>query len=312
MRAILAVVVVFALALSATALDFGTPEDLFGGIYTYDVLYAGDTAVTPDAGAFSIQGSFIYLMANKSYDEASETVEWGDDEKATYMVIPVKIAYGIIDGLEIGVTPVFMMKKYERAYVSDVTEYEGTGITDTWVWAKYGFAPEPMVTARLGLKLATGEDDPADDELPTGTGQMDIDGAIMLGAPMGPGWLDGSVGYRFRMARSADEGSLDEGDFKPGSEIRFYAGYTHFIGDTMNLRLGADGFFGSDDEIDEGGSAREFIADPDSRRGIITLIPGFDYMMDNGMSLGVDMYYPLTGTNVDAAWGLGVSVGWGS
>jgi hypothetical protein len=299
-RTMFAVMLVFTLAMSAGAHDF----------YTYDILYTGDTAATPEAGAFSITGSFIYMMADKSYDEDGESQDWGGDSKGTAMMIPVEIGYGIMDGFEIGVSPTFVMSKLEwDSDMREVIEYEGTGLTDTWIWAKYGFMPEPMVTARLGFKVATGEDEPADDELATGTGQMDIDAAIMVGIPAGPGMLDGSLGYRYRMARSADEESRDEGDWKPGSEIRFYGAYSYYISDMMTLRLGADGFFGGDAEFDDGDG---FEAWEDSGANVISLNPGFDYMMDSGISLGLDMYYPITGTNVDAAWGFGLSVGWGS
>jgi hypothetical protein len=300
MRTMFAVIMVFALAMSASAHSFAS----------YDALYTGDMAATPAAGAFSVQGSFIYLMADKEFDADGESQEWGGDTKATGMWIPVKIGYAVMDGFEIGVTPTFVMNKLEwDTEMREVMEYEGTGLADTWIWAKYGFMPEPMLTGRLGFKVATGEDEPADDELATGSGQMDIDAAVMFGVPAGPGSFDASLGYRYRMARSADGDARDEGDWKPGSEIRYYAAYTYFVSDMMSLRLGADGFFGSDAEYDDGDG---FEALEDTGANVMSLNPGFDYMMDSGVSLGVDMYYPLMGTNVDAAWGFGLSVGWGS
>lgn len=298
-RIMLTAVLVFALAMTATAFD----------VRTYDVLYTGDTGATMDAGGFSLQGSFLYLTANSSYDEDGESVEWGGDNKATGTWIPIRVAYGVADGFEVGVSPMFMMNKLEVDGMS-TTEYTGTGIADTWIWAKYGLMPEPMMTARLGVKIPTGNDEPDADEIGTGSGQMDIDGAIMLGVPAGPGSLDASLGYRFRMDRTGDEDSRD-GDYSPGNEVRFNAGYNYFVSDVMSIRIGADGFFGSDPKID----GDPIPAGPDSDvlgSKLVSINPGFDYIMDSGISLGFDMFYPLMGTNIDAAWGLGLSVGWGN
>lgn len=291
-RSILVVALVAALAMSASA---------------YDVLYTGDTAMTHDAGAFGITGSFIYLMANSEFDFEGESVDWADDDKHTSMWIPIDIYYGVMDNFEIGITPIFMMEKCEwddgtRAIV----EEEGTGIGDTWIWAKYMFLPDPMMTARLGFKVATGEDEPDADELATGDGQMDIDGSVMFGVPAGPGTFDAAVGYRFRMSREFE--ILDETyDATPGSEIHFAAGYTYFLNDAMALRLAADGYFGGDAEIDEASR----VTVEDSAMNAVYINPGFDYVLENGVSLGVDMHYPLMGQNINSLWGFGLSVGWG-
>ena len=298
-RTMLTAVLIIAMAVTAGAFD----------VRTFDVLYTGDTGATLDAGGFGMQGSFIYLSANSSYDNDGESQDWGSDSKATGTWIPIKIAYGIADGFEVGVTPMFVMNKLE---IGDMraTEYTGTGIADTWIWAKYGFLPEPMMTARLGVKLATGNDEPDADELGTGSGQMDIDGAVMFGVPAGPGSLDASIGYRYRMDVTGEEDSRD-GDYSPGNEIHFYAGYSYFLSDAMSLRIGGGGYFGSDPTID----GDPVLVGPDTvvvGSKLVSINPGFDYIMDSGMSVGFDMYYPLMGTNIDAAWGLGLSIGWGN
>jgi len=298
-RTMLAVVLVIALAMSASAFD----------MRTYDALYTGDTAETPEAGSFGIQGSFIYLMADQSYDSEGDSQDWGEDDQATGMWFPIRISYGVMDNFEVGVTPMFVMNSLEYGPPSDL-EYEGTGLADTWIWAKYGFALDPIVTARLGVKVATGVDvDDADfDELPTSSGQMDIDAALVFGLPSGPGSLDASIGYRYRMDRT----DADDVEHTPGNEINFTATYTYYLGDAMNLRLGAGGFFGSDPEVDG-----EPIEDPATPgvdmlgSNLVSINPGFDYIMDSGLALGFDVFYPLMGTNIDAGWGLGLSVGWG-
>jgi len=293
MRIILAVALVIALAMSAGA---------------YDELYSNDTAATHDAGAFGIDVGFLYFMSSGGYDSDGESYDW-EDADYTGMWFPIDIYYGVMDGFEIGVTPIFMMDKVTLTDPDD--EYSGTGIGDTWIWAKYGFMPDPMLTARVGFKLATGNDEPDEDELALGSGQMDIDGALMFGVPAGPGSFDAALGYRYRMAISADEDARDAGDVKPGSEFHFFAGYTYFLSETMGLRIGTDGYFGGEVEYDLG-DARDFEAIEDSASSIVYINPGFDYIMDSGMTLGFDMHYPLMGANIDAAWGLGLTVGWGN
>jgi hypothetical protein len=176
-------------------------------------------------------------------------------------------------------------------------DLEGTGIGDTWIWAKYMFMPEPMLSGRVGLKVATGNDEPDQDELATGTGQMDIDGALLFGIPAGPGTFCASAGYRMRMEHSDSE-------VKPGDEMHFMAGYSYMPNEMMSLGLFADGYFGSDYEI--GGDAVE-----DSGATVVYVNPNFTYMMDNGMTVGADFHYPLSGTLVDALWGFDVFIGWG-
>ncbi len=292
-RSTLAVILVIALAMSAGA---------------YDELYSNDTAATHDAGAFGIDVSFLYFMASSGYDKDGESYDWADGIEYTGMWFPIDIYYGVIDGFEVGVTPIFMMDK--TTFPDPTPEYSGTGIGDTWIWAKYGFLPDPMLTARVGFKVATGvaEEDVDAEELPTGSGQMDIDGALMFGVPAGPGSFDASIGYRYRMAKT-----VADIDYAPGNEIQFFAGYTYFLGEAMNLRLGADGFFGSD-PTEDGDPIPELPPNVGDVPGsnVVYLNPGFDYIMDNGVVLGFDMHYPLMGSNIDPPWGFGLSVGWGN
>ncbi len=313
-RNILAVLLIGLFAMSANAFDY---------------LYSADTAMTHDAGAFGVKANFVYLMANSSFDADGNKEDWGDNDKYTIMAVPITVYYGIMDNLEVGVQPKFLMPKYECECMTRETDTtEGSGIGDTWIYAKYMFMPEPMMTARLGFKIPTGSEvyDPAghfsgmpvdeDGDLATGDGQMDIDAALMFGAPAGPGMLDAAVGYRYRMAQevTVDFPARTEYtyDYTPGSEIHFAACYTYYLNDMMNLRLGADGFFGADDDYDyEGIEEHHPDAGKDTARNGVWINPGFDYMMENGMSLGVDMHYPLMGQNMPALWGFGAYVKWG-
>jgi len=298
-RGTLAVILLIALAMSAGA---------------YDVLYSNDTAAAHETGAFGIGASFIYFSADSEFEKDGESTDWDSGKEYTGMWFPLDIYYVVLDGFELGVTPIFKM---DTMTVPDSEiDKTGTGIGDTWIWAKYNIAPDPLMTARVGVKVATGNHEilkqELDHELPLGTGQMDVDGAFMLGMPLPDGFFDGSVGYRYRMAESSEDGAPE---FKFGNEIHFFVGYTHFLNDALNFRVGADGYFGSD-PTEDGKSIDDLgTVDPDDFEtgpSAVYINPGFDYIMDGGPSLSIDVHYPLMGANIDAAWGVGLSVSWGS
>ncbi len=296
MRGTLAVILLIALAMSAGA---------------YDVLYSNDTAATHEPGAFGIGASFIYFAADSEFKKDGESLDWEDGNDYTGKWFPVDLHYAVLDGFEIGATPIFMLDRMTDA--NSVVDETGTGIGDTWIWAKYNIAPDPLMTARVGVKVATGNHEILDGEheLPLGTGQMDIDAAFMVGAPLPDGFFDGSIGYRYRMAESAEDGAPE---FKFGNEIHFFVGYTHFLNEALSFRVGADGYFGSDPTEDgEPIEDESFVGSDEVLTGpsAVYINPGFDYVMDGGLSLGVDVHYPLMGANVNAAWGIGLSVGWG-
>jgi hypothetical protein len=298
----------------------------------YDMLYTGDVAMTHDPGTFGIEGGILQFSSEQWFqdgereDGAVMLVDgsWYADGDAGYdgTLIPVDARYSLLRTLEIGATGVFLMENMsdfadEAGVIENpLTDFETLGVGDTWLWAKYNFSPEPLMSIRVGYKLPTGEDRPDLDELPTGSGQSDIDGAIMFGVPAGPGWVDASIGYRIRTKRAADSREnaawpYGEYEFKPGNEVHFFAGYTQLVGRSLNVRLGGDGTFGSDYEggPDAGGSDTDLAAD--TGVGVIYLNPGIDYLLGSGIWLGADMHYPIMGKNVNAAWGFGLSLGWG-
>ncbi|MBM3307649.1 MAG: transporter [Candidatus Eisenbacteria bacterium] len=264
----------------------------------YDFLYSGDKAATHDQGAFGINVGLWYFMADKVYDSEGESQDLDADWTAMYF--PMNFYYAVMDQMEIGVKPNFQMLKLKAPDdMRTEDEITGTGLGDTWIYAKYMFMPEPMMTARLGLKIATGNSEPEEDEIGTSEGQMDIDGALMVGMPAGPGVFDVALGYRYRLENSDTKCT-------PGSEIHFCAGYAYPMSDMLALKIAADGYFGSDDKSDP-----EDPSDEDSGRNVVYINPGIDYTMANGMTLGADFHYPLMGKNVPAEWGLGLYFGWG-
>ena len=271
----------------------------------YDYLYTNDPAMTHDAGTFGIKANVMFMMSDSWYDHDGNSMTYDEfaealgetlkNAKMSGMWFPIDLFYSVTDQMEIGVQPKFLMDKMTA---DDMDDYEATGLGDTWVDVKYMATMEPMMAVRAGVKVPTGDDEGDKDNGPTGEGQMDVDAAVMIGMPAGPGTFDLAAGYRLRMENT-------DAKWKPGNEIHFAACYTYFIGEMMNLRIGADGFFGSDYEDD--GKLVD-----DSGSNVVYITPGFEYMMDNGMSVGVDMHYPLMGTNIDALWGFGAYVSFGS
>ncbi len=260
----------------------------------FDFLYFNDTPMTHDAGTFGIGAGVIYFSQNGFYDVDGEKFDFEGDMAGTEMYIPVDIYYSVMDQLEIGIKPGFQMNSFTD-FAGD--EFDANGITDTWIDAKYMVMMDPMVTARVGLKVATGDDEGDEDNGPTGTGQMDIDAAVLFGMPAGPGQFGAQVGYRM--------GLEDDDGWAPGGKILFLVDYFHPLSDVMQLKVAADGYFGSDGTFE--GDAIE-----DSGGSLVEINPGIVYTMDNGMDVGFDVFYVVMGANEAAKWGAGLCVGWGT
>jgi hypothetical protein len=294
------------------------------GASAYDFLYTGDGAMTHDAGGFGISGGLMYLMADEYYDHDGEAQDFeelvGVSADWTAMWIPIHVYYAAMDQLEFGVNTKFGMLDLEPA---EGEAAEGSGLGDTWIWGKYMFLPDPMLSARVGFMVPTGNEPEyeafwatgfygpdADGDIATSKGDMAIDAALLFGVPAGPGQFDAAVGYRYHMAREIeiDGGRDDAYDYRCGNEIHFWGRYKYFIGDAMALSLAADGFFGSDDEwtyMDETETV------DDSAANAVWINPAFEYMMETGLTLGIDMQYMLMGQNAPNEMGFGAYVGWG-
>lgn len=267
----------------------------------WDRLYTNDSVMTHDAGTFGVTGGIVYFSANGCYDMDGEKVDFEGDEAKTTMGIPVNIYYSVMDQLEVGVQPIFWM--------NSMTDYEGndydaSGLGDTWIDAKYMFLAEPMMSARLGVKLPTGDDEGDEDNGPTGSGTTDFDGALMVGMPAGPGMFGAQAGYRMFGTQDVDV-MRNTAEYKCGAQIHFAACYRYPMSDMLDLKVAVDGFFGSDDEFD--GETVD-----DSAMNMVSLNPGMVYLMDNGMDVGLDIHYVLMGQNVSSEWGIGLWLGWSS
>jgi hypothetical protein len=264
----------------------------------YDFLYTGDTAATHDAGAFGVKANVVFLSATSYFDMDGKKQDLLYNGKRTETAVPVDIYYSITDRVEIGVQPKFRMLKAEADAhgLFPALDEQGSGIGDTWVKAKFMLMPEPIVAARLGVKIATGDNQPEGDDIATGDGQMDLDGALLLGMPAGSGTFDAAIGYRMRME--------NDDKYAPGSEIHFMAGYTYNLNEATNLGIAGDGYFGSDAKLD--GEALD-----ESGTSAVWINPSIDYTLENGLQLGAGYHYPLMGKSVYALSGVSAFIGWG-
>lgn len=271
-----------------------------GSAGAYDILYTRRTATTHTAGTFGLDAYFYYLTADKEYDEGGNSQDYGNNGKLTNTLVPIDLYYAVTDQFELGVIPTYLSTSYK----DDNGESKGSGLTDLWTYARWMFLPEPAFTGQLGVKFPTGNGEPDSGDLATGSGQYDVDVALLADFPAGPGMFYGSLGYRWRGTR---EETIARGTYKytPGSEIHFMLGYTYYLSEMMQLRFDMDGFFGSDAEEDG-------VAEPDSAENGVWINPAFEYIMQNGVLLGADFHYPIMGQNIPAQWGLGLYVGWGS
>jgi len=300
-RTALALALAIALATSASA---------------YDRLYTGGTAAVAEAPSFGIEGSALFFIADSAFDADGESQDWPDGTRFSGKWFPVKIWYVPAPGLEVGVSPIFRMDTMEFASIED--DYSGTGIGDTWAWARYSFSDEPVLSARLGAKLPTGNDEvlAEEEELILGSGQTDIDLSLMVGLPAGEGLLDVAFGYRLRMERGEDDDVVGEVSYapgvKPGDEIHFLLGYSHRIGEAVKLRLGADGFFGAEPTKDGESIPSEVPGENEPAMSGVFINPGVDYVFQNGVRVGVDVHYPLMGASIEKHTGFGITVGFNS
>jgi hypothetical protein len=290
------------------------------GAHAYDVLYSGDVAMTHDAGTFGIEGAVLHFTADQWFRDGELTdgvvvdrlLRSDDDARYTGTFYPVRARYSPFRQLEVGGIGIFLDEKIEN-YADPATglpDHKGLGVGDTWIWAKYNFSVDPLMTLRLAGKLPTGEDKPDSDELPTGSGQVDLDGAMMFGVPAGPGWINAAFGYRYRTERKADPEDAGSYSFKPGNEVHFFVGYTQLVGESFNVRVGADGSVGSDYEGGPGAES-ENTTTADTGVSLISFNPGIDYVTSSGIWIGLDLYYPIFGKNANALKGFGLSAGWG-
>jgi hypothetical protein len=261
----------------------------------FDFLYTDDFAPVTDEGIFKVKVFPVYAWANSAFDADGESQEFEGDQSWNAIMVPVELAYGVIENLEIAVQPKFVRDAMNSVPIGlDETEdQEGSGIGDTWVKAKYAYPLEngAVVAGRVGAKLPTGDDEPDEGDLPTGSGQTDVDVAALVNYTMEQIMINGALGYRIRMENDAE--------YKPGNEFHFMGEFGYMVNEQTLVSLGFDGFFGADNEM-EGETAEE------SASNAVAVSPGVVYHVSEALALKGDFFIEVLGQNKNAEMGVNV------
>jgi hypothetical protein len=297
----------------------------------YDFLYTDQTPATQPKGSYRLAIELVYLMANESYSEDGKTIELEGDWSATWA--PFDVRYGLTDRVALGLKARFGKLRLESVPSGEpsdngTTDYAGAGFCDLWMWGKYMIVSDPLVTVRAAVKLPAG-DGPADPahavvdslfyldengDLALGDGQTDLDLSVLMGFRNESGVIELAIGYRYRTKGTFEKSDYTY-DFTPGNEVHFAAGYTYELNSALRLRLGTDGFVGTDDraETDYSGANHEpgqiDVLLRDSARSAVWINPSFEYTTRMGILLGFGMHYPIMGRNIPAEWGVDFRVG---
>ena len=187
-----------------------------------------------------------------------------EDYNTTYSenwVVP-SFSFGAGDAVEFGAYFPVLSEKYERDNgIWGTSTNDGSGLGDITVWVKALVTHNPNFGLRVAAKLATGDDAPGDDKLPTGTGQTDIDmGFVLSQYPEKMGFAcDVAMGFRLRLSKEIEGGLSNWGDawyihssgtYDPGDEgrLQLYLGGMPMEG--FGILFGGDGFISLNDRFE--------------------------------------------------------------
>ena len=162
-------------------------------------------------------------------------------ENSESWVVPT-FSFGAGDVVEFGMAVPIISQKTE---FNDTYNSDGSGVGDMLLWLKTSVTKMPWFGIRTAVKLATGDDNPGGDKLPTGTGQTDLDMGLFFSCfPEKMGFLcDISTGYRLRFEKENSDGTK----YDPGDEgrLQLYLGGMPVEG--FGILFGGDGFISMND-----------------------------------------------------------------
>ena len=269
----------------------------FSSLFALDNIYTTSTPdilgnmdmrleLTPDFGYFT--GYF---------DSDGKREDYGTDTLSMQFYLPLKARLGIRDIAEAGIVLPFVMNK-EKLGQNSLT---GSGISDVWLYGKYRAMVDPVVSFHLAFKLPTGNDEPEEDALPTGEGQVDLDlGFGLKYKPDVPGPkpdVELIAGYRLKLSKKMQYsymGFTREYDYNPGDIIsyKFRGGYELEGGTNFGvLFTGEMGI--SDDKWDD--NTRE-----DSRKSIAKMGVSAKAPITSNIALDGGLLFDMSGKNREA------------
>ncbi|MCD6594322.1 transporter [bacterium] len=229
-----------------------TPLDKF------NYLYYTETGIPPRHLHPKIGLYYWNYSSSEFFDD-----DWNrDDDDIEYSeswVVPT-FAFGAGDVIEFGMAVPMISGKIKSDISYDTYTLDGSGIGDMTLWLKTTVTQKPWFGIRTAVKLATGDDKPGNNKLPTGTGQTDLDmGFFFSYYPEKMGFLcDISTGYRLRFKKDIDEmvyivnesiHYFPGGEYDPGDEgrLQLYLGGMPVEG--FGVMFGGDGFISMNDRF---------------------------------------------------------------
>ncbi|HDG68216.1 MAG TPA: hypothetical protein ENG11_03615 [candidate division Zixibacteria bacterium] len=199
----------------------------------FNYLYFAESGVVPKHLHPKV-GIYYWNFSGSEYFNNNGHREDYNQKYSESWVVPM-FAFGTGDAVEFGVCFPVLSEKYEDNSGFFKYTADASGLGDITLWTKAIVTRDPNFGLRVAAKLATGDDAPGEDKLPTGTGQTDIDmGFVLSHYPEKMGFAcDVAVGFRLRMSKEVDTLTV----FKVGDRWYMYNSGTYDPGDEGRLQL---------------------------------------------------------------------------
>ncbi|MBN1231891.1 MAG: hypothetical protein JXA60_00865 [Candidatus Coatesbacteria bacterium] len=285
-------------------------------LFAFDPMYDNFEVIMYKKNTIRFNAYLDYAMASAAFDSSGTKTDYSNDGKSSCIRIPVGITYSVSPAIEAGLIAQFVSKSMEMTVNNTTTDYSGSGIGDTWLFAKFMLMPDPTVNVRVAGKLPTGpwhdyyEGTAANDELPVGDGQIDLElglnGRFPITAGRGSDPRDDdviaaeySLGFRYRLNRSYSyeiAGTTTDVEETPGNQLLYSLGPKILISPGKFwgfLRLA--GYFGIGDpetKTTTNGTSNTVKGDPSS---IMYIQPGFEFKAGVGFYVNGFLQYPIMG-----------------
>ncbi len=249
----------------------------------------GDVAI----GFFSAGGYW-------ATDSTGESQSYDFETALSVIRLVASGRYGLTSSHTVGVlVPAF----FQVAGDGDST---GAGIADPWLTLDGWLSRTPMLIGRLGLRiplkgyLESGDYSESDPHLA-------LDGALTVETPLsGPGTVlrgTGGLRYSFGAWSALPAFPRDSAETRPPVELRMTGFVVMKANPELELRIGGEFATRGDVDAEIGGEWQNL--ENTSRRSL-DLRAGFD-VSNASLSLSGDIYYRLSGGNVNREWGIVLS-----
>lgn len=191
------------------------------------IVFAGSSTLLAGAwvqkkGAYFLKFGSGFHRTGQEFNYLGEKIDIFEDlevyENTAYQEFKLKVygEYGLTSRLTLVADVPFKIATSEQTQVSNYfeggrrdTAFTTVGLGDVAFYTRLGILDGPLVISlQPGVKIPMGYSTDKDDEGPTlGTGDVDVEGALLVGSSLYPTpiYITGSVGYRHRSGRLHDE-----------------------------------------------------------------------------------------------------------